>query len=373
MPHKAKAFADLIEHAATAALIVDEQGQIVMLSEMATTIFGYDAGELNGKPVEVLIPERHRAKHRGLFNTFYSHAITRLMGAGRQLNGLRKDGVEIAVEISLSPVMVNDQLYIAAWIRDDEARQALENELRLYHDRLAHMGRVAFVSEMVAGISHELSQPLAAIANFAEAIQMRINSGDAGPGEMKDLTRPLIDQTLRAGEIVRNLRDFITGREVSPKTCSVEHLVNQSVRFMENELLATKTQLDVEFAPDLPEVHCIEIQIAQVLDNVIRNAIQAIESLPIERRRIRLQIQSETDRVRVTISDWGDGLNEKTLERIMDTFFTTKPEGMGVGLAICRTIIERHGGTLHAENGPEGGASFSFTLAVNPKQYPSTR
>ncbi|MBX2851229.1 MAG: PAS domain S-box protein [Phycisphaeraceae bacterium] len=355
-------FDRLIESAATAALVADEQGDILLISDPALQLFGYERSELIGQSVQKLIPIRFHSEHDYHLASHLRNPAGGAMDVGRAVTGLHKDGQEIAVEVSLSPVTLGDRLLVAAWIRDDERRREMERELRSYHERLAHMGRVAFASEMVAGIAHELSQPLTASVNYAEAIQIYAESGKTEPEQLGELTQPLIEQVLRAGDIVRNLRDFVSGK--NPKSCMVriEDLIESAVRFLHNELNAASIRLEVQIEPGLPMIRCVEVQIAQVLDNLIRNAIDALSHLPIERRKVLLQATQIDGELRMTVTDWGDGVCDGASANLFDQFFTTKKVGMGIGLSICRSIVEQHGGEITQEKAEHGGAAFTFTL-----------
>jgi two-component system sensor kinase FixL len=363
MPHTKTALENLIRNAATAAVVADDQGNIVLASEVALKLFGYREDELVGQPISVLMPEQFRPTHTE-YAGYFTSAVSRTLGKGRELTGLQKNGGIIELKVSLSPVILGDSLHVAAWIEDDTKRRSLEQELRVHHDRLAHMERLAFASEMVAGIAHELSQPLAASSHYAETIDILAKAEQPDGEAIRELTKPLIEQTLRAGQIVRNLRDFVSGRNPQPGLHCIDRIINKAIRFLQNEIELHSIQLRLEVEPELPQIHCVEIQIAQVLDNLIRNAIDELRAMPVTERSIEISAQMKDDAILVMVSDSGEGLSDDYEAQLFESFYTTKEQGMGVGLAICRTIIEQHGGTLQGINQAGGGACFSFTLSV---------
>jgi len=353
----------LIEGAATAAVVVDQHGVIRLMSRVAVELFGYEhPDQIVGRRLETLIPPRFREAHREYVAHYFAAAVNRPMGVGRDLTGLRRDGSEFAIEVSLSPIVLDEQLLVAAWVHDAQARRKLEAEVRQYQAQLAHVARVAFASEMVGGIAHELSQPLAAITGYAEAIQMRLAREPELAAEMATLTEPLTEQAVRAGQIVRSLRDFIKDQEPVTETVRLGLIVDRAVRFLDNELRMAGVRMSQNLPADLPPVRAVEIQIAQVLDNLIRNSLEALSAVPADQRRIAIEAAHQDGRVRVTVQDSGPGFSEEAEGQALETFYSTKPGGMGLGLAVCRTIVEAHEGQVRLGRGSLGGGSVSFTL-----------
>ena len=363
VPNSQTQLRDAIEGAATAAVVADEQGIIRLASQVAIELFGYTTfDQLIGQSIEMLIPGRYRSGHRQHMTNYFTAAASRPMGVGRDLTGLRKDGSEFAIEDSLSPLVLDDELVVAAWVRDIEDRRHLEADVSRYEAQLAHVARVAFATEMVAGIAHELSQPLAAITGYAEAIHLRLAREPHLAEEVATMTQPMIEQAVRAGQIVRSLRDFTKRQEPIMLPVSVHAVVDRAVRFLENELRMSGVSLTVVIHPDTPKVMAIEIQIAQILDNLIRNAMEALAEQPVEQRHVEVRVSHQGAEVEIEVHDSGHGFSPEAEEKAFETFFTTKLNGMGVGLAVCRSIIETHSGTIRLGRSELGGSVVSFRL-----------
>ena len=246
-----------------------------------------------------------------------------------------------------------------------ERKQAEERE-RLRQAELAQVTRLGTMGEMATGIAHELNQPLAAIANYAEACILRIRGRDPAHADLLSDLEGLAGQTERAGQIIRRLRDFVRRGEPRRSTCEINEIVREVVGLMEPEMRMTETALRLELSASQPAVRADSIQIEQVILNLVRNAVEAMSNVEPARRALLIRSATTGDEaVEVTIRDTGNGLDPEIGEQIFDAFFTTKPEGMGMGLSISRTIVEAHGGRLWAAANPGGGATFRFTLPIS--------
>jgi len=369
--HRQIKLRSLIEGAATAAVLADASGTVRLMSQVAVELFGYESpDQIVGRSIDTLIPARFREAHREHVAHYFAAAVSRPMGVGRDLTGLRRDGSEFAIEVSLSPVMLDDELLVAAWVHDVEDRRHLEADVRRYQAQLAHVARVAFASEMVAGIAHELSQPLAAITGYAEAIQMRLRHEPELAAELASITGPMTEQAVRAGQIVRSLRDFIKHHEPIPEPVHLGPIVDKAIGFLSNELRMAGVHVATDIPTDLPRVNAIAIQIAQVLDNLIRNALEALTDMPIDQRQMRIDSRLREECLEVRVQDSGPGLSPEAKAKAFETFYSTKSHGMGIGLAVCRTIIEAHDGTIQIGDSALGGGSVTFRLPAATQDIP---
>lgn len=365
MPSLKRQLERLIDNAATGAVIVNSQDRIKHISRTAVEMFGYDsAEELIDRRVDMLIPEISRAHHRQHVGSYFDDADSPSMGVGRAVTGLGRDGREFAVEISLSPLPMGGQLQVIAWVQNLEAKQKLEAEVRRYRDQWAHASRISFASEMVAGIAHELSQPLAAIAMFSEAIKLELDKRVDADGQMHQMAEELIGEVVRAGQIVRSLRSFVEHRPTQVAAISVKDLIHRAVRFMENELHCHHVIYQCDVSDDLPRVQAAEIQIAQVLANLIRNALDAMLGNSESERRLIVTADHCAAGVEVSVEDNGPGFSAEVALRAFDSFYSTKScdQSMGMGLAMCRSIVESHGGKIGISQSSLGGARICFTL-----------
>ena len=245
-------------------------------------------------------------------------------------------------------------------------RQRSDEQAKMHQAELAHVSRISTMGEMATGIAHELSQPLTSIATFADVARHILHSESPALHDMDEIIDQIGTQAVRAGEIIRRLRQFVTKRPPKKSDVNLNDLVKEVVGFVETDLQKCNIEIRLELAENLPAVLADAIQVEQVVLNLVRNAIEAMHDAETETRELRIHTcLDHEDRVRLVISDTGPGLDNEALGHIFKPFVTTKPEGVGIGLSISRSIIERHGGRLWAESTPGQGAVFSFTLPAS--------
>jgi C4-dicarboxylate-specific signal transduction histidine kinase len=236
-------------------------------------------------------------------------------------------------------------------------------ELWALLQRLTHVSRLATMGEMAAGIAHELNQPLTAIASYAQACDWLLARGSSDTAESRDALQQITAQGLRAGEIIRRLRNLVR----TPDTFRVETDVNELIEELKGLALtdarAHNVRLTLELAPALAPVVANRVEIQQVVLNLVRNAIEALEGVPPERRDIVLRTAPGPDsNVELAVIDSGPGVDAAIVDRLFSPFVTTKPAGAGLGLAISRSIVEAHKGTLRYRPAGAGGACFVLRL-----------
>lgn len=252
-----------------------------------------------------------------------------------------------------------------------------EQELRLHrqHEEMARLGRVAVMGEMTASLAHELNQPLTAIVTNASAARRFMNRENPDPGVMNDLLQDITTAGQRAGEIIRGIRTMVKPGGAGREPLDVNSLISEVLRLMKTDIMAKSGSVDLDLAPQLPQVNAIAVQFQQVLMNLLMNGLEAMQHLPVSSRRLTISSSSPSDdTVHISVRDQGAGLpKDVPARRLFDQFFSTKQEGMGMGLAIARSIVEGHGGTLEASDHPDGGAKFTLTLPVRKIVPPSSR
>jgi C4-dicarboxylate-specific signal transduction histidine kinase len=215
-------------------------------------------------------------------------------------------------------------------------------------------------------LAHEINQPLAAIVNFTRGCERRLRAGGTADADMLDALAQVSDQALRAGEIIRRIRNFIRKEEPSQAWVDVNELVRNVVELAEPEARQNAIRVHLALAPGLPRVYVNSIQIEQVLLNLVRNAFDAMHGDTVGAKALSIcTCTTGGTPVEIAVSDTGGGLSPELLERIFDPFFTTKPSGLGLGLSISRSIIEAHGGRLWAECSADGGCTFRLHLAID--------
>ena len=243
-------------------------------------------------------------------------------------------------------------------------RRAAEAESALWRERLAHLVRVHTVGEMSVAIAHEITQPLGAIGNYALAARRRLQGEEPDLAKIVELLDKTVAQAARAGDVVVRLRDMVKRHELDMKALDIARTVSSCADMVSSDCTLRDIRIELEIAKDLPVVVADEIHIQQVILNLLRNAIDAIDrSQANVTRLIDIKTQAAApDMIRVEVADQGPGIVDGDLERVFESFYTTKSDGLGVGLAISRKLIEAHGGALWAAHNPRGGAIFQFTL-----------
>ena len=239
------------------------------------------------------------------------------------------------------------------------AREQLRQEQMLHHARLAAMG------EMAAALAHELNQPLAAIANFSGVVEHQLTASRPDLAQVREAARAINGQALRAGDIVWRVREFSRRQESRREPADINGLVRDVVRLADIAAKSREVAYEYDLAPGLPQVPLDRVQIEQVLLNLIRNGVEAMEEVRGERRlKLSSRLAEGGAAVQVSVCDHGCGLPDRIAMDLFTPFFTTKPEGMGMGLSISRGIVESHGGRLWAAPNADGGTTFHLTLPL---------
>lgn len=347
-----------------AMVVIEESGDILSFSAAAEKMFGYSEDEVLGRNVRMLMPSPDRERHDGYLDTYLATGKRKIIGIGRITTALRSDGSTFPIELAVGEAWIGDHRIFTGFIRDLTERQQAELRLQDLQSELAHVGRVSEMGTLASSLAHELNQPLAAIANYCEAARDLLDrSSDSGTLEMvREALDEASKQSIRAGQIVRRLRDFMSHGESERRLESLPKLVGEAnaLALVGSREHGIDVQIDLD--PKAGEVFVDRIQVQQVLINLIRNAIDAMVESP--RRSLRISTLKQDGMVRVTVSDTGTGISEPIAEQLFQPFVTSKKAGMGIGLSICRTIVEAHGGRIWFEAGADGGTAFSFTLPI---------
>ena len=352
----------LLDAAVDAVIVIDADGRIETFNRSAERLFGYTAPEVLGNNVKMLMPEPDHSQHDAYLHRYLTTRVAHIIGIGREVRARRKDGSIFPAALSVGQVAGAEPPRFVGFVRDLSARVAAEREITQARDRLTHVARLSTMGEMAAGLAHELNQPLAAIATYAKACQYLIDKGDpADAGEVRDALTQIDKQALRAGEVIRRLRTFVTNREVRHERVSCQRLLEDLQALARPDARAHDTRLVFEAEPGVPEVMADPVQLQQVLINLIRNGIDAMQIAGSARREIVVRARSVEDGVEFSVRDFGPGLEPVAIANMFNPFFTTKANGTGLGLAISRTIVNAHGGKL-AHRPDEIGAYFHFTL-----------
>jgi PAS domain S-box-containing protein len=344
-------------------ILVSDRGHILLVNSHVEKLFGYHRNELVGKFVEVLVPKRFITQHSSYRAKFLAAPEARAMGAGRKLFAHRKDGSEFPVEIGLNPIQTPHGFFVLANVVDISARLAAEEETRRSREQVELLGRVSLLGEMTASLAHELNQPLAAIVNNATAAMQYLEQGRLDPERLKDILNDVAADGRRAYDIMHNVRTAIKKGSAIRGPINLNDVVRAVTHMVQPDAAAQFCKMKMSLASDLPAIEGDPTQIQQVLINLVSNAFDAMhDTAPISRMVEVATAHNGDGTISVTVRDYGSGISETTRERLFEQFFTTKEEGLGMGLAIVRSIVEAHGGSIAAENAQGGGARFHFSL-----------
>jgi two-component system sensor kinase FixL len=259
---------------------------------------------------------------------------------------------------------------IAVDIRDITGIKQAEEEASMHRERLAHLVRVQTLGEMATGIAHEINQPLAAIDSYAQASQRHLQAGQANNDKVAELIEKISGQAKRAGSVVSRLRSMMQRRTVNPIPIDINTLLNEVSKIAEIDTKHHNCRLILKFTPSLPNVIGDEIQIQQVALNLIRNAVDAMDGLndEVEKEIIVKTKRKDNKEVEVSVTDCGFGVTKLDADNIFEAFYTTKDSGLGMGLSICKSIIEDHGGEIGFMQNKAGGATFYFSLPIDKQE-----
>jgi two-component system sensor kinase FixL len=338
----------IVETASDAIITTDAAGRIASINLAGERMFGYGAGELMGRPIGLLVPALD-AGDDGHGPRWRTAMIDPDTGAGAELTGCRRDGTPLPIEMGVGEVALPERRLFTAVVRDVSARKLAEARAREHQATLAHVLRMSSLGEMAAGVAHELNQPLTAIASYALAGSEELRAGDGGRAAVMDVLEKIEGEARRAGSIVHRLRDLVCKVTPQREETRLAACIANVERIVRPLITKATIALECELpAADL-RVYADPIQLEQVLINVVQNAIDSLRVSGRSDGRIRLRAtRGDGGTVETTVSDNGAGVSAEVAERMFDAFFTTKPEGLGMGLAISRAVVEAHGGRLWA-------------------------
>ncbi len=365
----------VLETVPDAMIVIDETGIILTFSPAAERLFGYAARQVVGANVSMLMPDDHRVRHDGYLLHYLRTGTKRVIDRTRFLTARRIDGREVPIELRVGEARYAGVRVFTGFVRDISERIETEERLGSLRSELTHVGRLNAMGELAAGLAHEINQPLTAISNYLAAARRGLAQADRNEDALRDQIIAAGDQSLRAGEIIRRMRDFASRHETETRIEPVE----AAIRAASALVLVGYERLDVticyELAPDADFMFADRIQVQQVLVNLLRNSLDALYTVAKERRRIRIASRVvDAEWIEIAVSDTGPGIAAAILAQLYMPFTSTKGKaGMGIGLSICRRIVEAHGGSLQAENLASGGAEFRFTVPRVVKESGGTQ
>jgi two-component system sensor kinase FixL len=343
-----------------AMIVIDDHGIMRSFSVTAERLFGWQAGEVIGKNVSMLMPTPYRQEHDGYLQRYRTTSERRIIGIGRIVVGERKDGSTFPMELAVGEAKIGSEQFFTGFIRDLTERRTEERRMQELQSELVHVSRLTAMGEMASSLAHELNQPLSAITSYLRGAATLLKSEQPDRDRVIEALDRSSAQALRAGDIIKRLREFVAKGET-------EHtLENPAVLLEEAAALALVgareqgVRVSLRCDHGLPDIIVDKIQIQQVALNLIRNAVEAMETT--SRRELTIGVVRQSAFASFSVADTGTGIAPEIIKHLFQPFVTSKASGMGVGLSICRTIIESHGGRINARPNEGGGTVFDFTV-----------
>lgn len=351
----------LLDAAVDGIIAIDHEGTVLEFNPAAQRLFGYSSEEIIGQNVSLLMPEPDRSRHGDYVEHYLETGNQKIIGIGRDVTARRSDGTTFPIHLSVGE---GNGRFVGI-IRDLTAAKQAEQEGRRLKDRLAEVDRFSLMGEMAAGLAHEINQPLSAIATYAQAGERFMAQDDVNMEALEEACHKISDQALRAGQIIQNLRSFVSKQEVREDQLDINEVVENVLNLIEADARAEGIPVTTEYAPNIPPVTGDEVQLQQVLLNLTRNAVDAMRGGLHREEGIRIRTgRIDHQSIRVVVIDHGHGVPPQLAGSVFHPFVTTKREGLGVGLAVSHTIIQAHGGELYYRPNPEGGSIFGFSLPI---------
>ena len=346
----------------SAMVVIDERGIIVSFSAAAERLFGYSESELVGRNISMLMPNPDHDRHDDYIARYLATGNRRIIGIGRIVVGKRRDGSSFPMELSVGEVNADGPRIFTGFIRDLTDQQRSELRLKELQSELIHVSRVSAMGTMASTLAHELNQPLTAIANYMEAAGELLDRGDeSGRAFVREAVGEAAKEALRAGQIVRRLRDFVARGEVDKHIEDLPAIIEDASRLALTGARERGVRAFFDLDPEAKDAFIDRVQIQQVLVNLIRNGVEAIAGRDVRDITVSTA-RAANGLIRISVADTGKGIDPAQLPQLFEAFSSTKEGGMGLGLSICRTIVEAHGGRIWAETKAAGGSVFHFTI-----------
>ena len=355
----------VVDAALDGMVVIDSSGTVLLYNAACERLFGYSADEVLGNNVNLLMTPRDRRNHDTYIRNYLRTGEARVIGKGRDVTGRRKDGTTVPLRLSVGELRdAADSTLFIGTLHDLTETLRTRARIEELQSELMQVARASAVGEMGSALAHELTQPLSAVVGFVEASAALI---DQGGGEMPAKAREYMDQavaqSLRAGAVIRLLREFTGRGDTERSVRDINVVVEETCRLATLGKAADGIDLELELAAELPTVLIDHVQIQQVVLNLVRNSIDALSDTGSP--AITVETVHGRDAVEVVVSDNGPGLSPEVRERVFEPFVSTKPEGIGIGLSICRTIVEAHGGSISVDGTKcECGTTFRFSVPV---------
>lgn len=352
----------ILETALDAVVVMKSDGVIADWNDRAVDVFGWSRDEAVGWIMaDLIIPERYRDAHRQGLRRYLESGKGKVIGRRIEVSGLRKNGEEFPVELSISPIQNRENILFIGFLRDITERRAL----RLARAELARVTRRMAMGETAASIAHEIKQPLTAISANANAGLRWLTSATPDIERARAILKRIVNDTQHTSEVIDNIRSMFKNEGQAKTLQDVNELIREALTLVRVEVENQRVSIRAELSAELPQVPANQVQLRQVIVNLIMNAVDAMSTVTNRARVLRIKTEEhKLDGVLISVEDSGIGVEPQNLDRVFDAFFTTKSQGMGMGLSICRSIIESHDGRLSVTAAQPHGSIFHVSLPI---------
>ena len=349
--------AAIVESSDDAIIAKDLNGSILSWNRAAERLFGYTADEIIGQPITTIFPPDRVEEEATLLDRIRHGETVQHYETARR----RKDGQIISVSATISPIRDANGTIVGASkiLRDLAGRNLRDQRIQELQAELAHVQRLTELGQVVSTLVHEVNQPLTAISNYVNACRRIGKTGNHE--QVQAVLERIGDQTSRAREIVQRIRDFVKKRDTQMRAEDLSLVIEEAVALTRTSVGDASPTLDIQIDRSGLRVEIDKIQIQQVLFNLLRNGIDAMQDQP-RRELVVATSPAQGGMVEISVADTGSGLVDEVRAKLFQPFVTTKPNGMGIGLSVCRSIVEAHQGRLWADDNPSGGTVFRFTV-----------
>jgi two-component system, LuxR family, sensor kinase FixL len=351
----------VLETVPDAIIVIDDHGLVQSFSPAAERLFGYSASHVMGRNVRMLMPPPYREEHDGYLDRYQRTGERRIIGIGRVVLGRRADGSTFPMELAVGEINLEGRRLFTGFVRDITERQIARERLQELQSELLRASRLSAMGQMASALAHELNQPLTAIINYVQATRRMVANANMPRERLEDTMDKAVAQASRAGQIIHRMRQFLQKGETERQPEAINKVIEEASALALVGAKESGVVAHMELGTDLAPVMIDRIQVQQVILNLIRNGMDAMQGEP--QRELRIATgQTDNDMILITVADTGPGLAPDVAARLFQPFVTTKEKGMGLGLSICRSIIDAHGGKIWATPNPGPGVTFRFTL-----------
>ncbi|ASP36446.1 nitrogen regulation protein NR(II) [Labrenzia sp. VG12] len=357
--------ASVFDTAADGIVVINDRGQVLAFNKACERLFGYEAADLLGRNVSRIMPPEYARAHDRYVDNYLKTGTKKIIGIGREVQAQHKDGTIFPIELSVGEAGTPCGRQFIGILRDLRPRKQIEDRLAKTQAQLLHMTRISALDEMGAAIAHELNQPLTAVLLYLQSVSRKARAEASLDPLILEVIDKAVREAERAGDIIQRMRQLVEKKAPERQSVEVAQLVATCLEMAELGAGDSAPVMQADVEPDLPPLKADPVQIRQILINLLRNAREAVADQV--DRKVVLSVRRAADRLEFRVTDNGPGVPAEVVDGLFRAFTGAKHKGVGLGLAISRSIAQNHGGDLRHEPVSQGtGASFLLTLPIDP-------